>query len=205
MNPSKRKILEEAFALFLTKSYDSVSLREIQDRVGLSRGAIYHHFKSKDEIYDNVIDEFLLPIFSIFSSPPANEKNSLMATIQATLKDRQTYTNKLKEITSFKLVDFYFFKFLFQATEHSESFREKVNLLVEKEFNSWRSVIQTAMRTGEIRSDVDLDSVTQWFIISPMGLGLSSAFCNYVNSINTGDLRNIYLRYYDLLKKSTFA
>lgn len=204
MNPSKRKILDSAFSLFLTGSYTAVSMKEIQEASGLSRGAIYHHFKSKEEIYEEVITEYLLPVFSSYSTVSDEHKGSLLETIQASVKARQSHVNLLKEATSFKLVDFYFFKFVFQATEHSESFKENVNLLVEKEFNSWRNVIQAAMRTGEIRSDIDIDSVTQLFIISPMGLGLSSAFFNYINSVNTNDLRNVYLRYYSLLKKSSF-
>lgn len=35
-----------------------------------------------------------------------------------------------------------------------------------------------------------------------MELGLSSTFFNYIISVNTNDLLNIYLRYYNLLKKS---
>lgn len=204
MNASKRKILDCAFSLFLTGSYDSVSMKEIQEASGLSRGAIYHHFKSKEEIYEEIIMEYLLPAFSSYSMASDEQKGSLLNTIQASVKARQSHVSLLKEATSFKLADFYFFKFIFQATEHSESFRENVNLLVEKEFNSWRSIIQIAMRSGEIRSDIDIDSVTQWFIISPMGLGLSSAFFNYINSVNTNDLRNVYLRYYNLLKKNSF-
>lgn len=204
MNPSKKKILESAFDLFLTNSYDSVSMKQIQDGVGLSRGAIYHHFKSKEEIYENVIDQFLLPVFSSYSSVPESDKTTLLATIQAVIKARQSYISKLRDVTSFKLVDFYFFKFIFQATEHSADFREKANLQIEKEFNSWRAIIQTAMRTGEIRPDIDIDYVAQWFIISPMGLGLSSAFSDYIN-VNSNDLRSTYLRYYQLLKKTGFV
>lgn len=203
MNPSKKKILEKAFNLFLTQSYDSVSMKEVQEQSGLSRGAIYHHFKSKEEIYEDVINQFLLPVFSSYSAIPESDKTSLLSTIQAAIKARQSYINQLKDVTSFKLVDFYLFKFIFQATEHSEVFREKANLQIEKEFNSWRNIIQTAMRTGEIRPDIDIDYITQWFIISPMGLGLSSAFSNYIN-VNSNDLRTTYLKYYQLLKKTSF-
>lgn len=203
MNPSKKKILDKAFNLFINRSYDAVSMKDIQDAAQISRGAIYHHFSSKEEIYEDVLQEYLIPYFETYSTITVNSDCTLMEAIQTAVKARQSHITTLKDIVPFKLADFYFFKFIYQASEYSPSFKEKINLLTEKEFNSWRSIIQGAMRKGEIRSDIDIDSVAQWFIISPMGLGLFSAFSNYIN-INSNDLRSVYLRYYNLLKKQSF-
>ena len=44
-------ILDVAFRLFMEKGYEHTSIQDIIDRLGgLSKGAIYHHFKSKDDI-----------------------------------------------------------------------------------------------------------------------------------------------------------
>lgn len=204
MNPSKKKILENAFNLFLTESYSSVSMQNIQNTSGLSRGAIYHHFKSKEEIFEEVVNQYLMPAFSSYSLIQENDKTSLQNMIYASIKCRQSHINLLKEAASFKLVDFYFFKFIFQASEHCKDFTEQVNTLSEKEFNGWRNAIQSAMRTGEIRSDIDLDYVAQSFMTIPLGLGVFSAFSNYIN-INTKDIRTSYLRFYTLLKKPGFG
>jgi len=204
MNSSKKNILQKAFCLFVTRSYESVTIREIQEASRISRGAIYHHFKSKEEIYEEVVKEYLIPAFSSYSLISESEKNTLSNTIYAAIKNRQNHIVLLKEITSYKLVDFYFFKFIFQATENSSGFREQANLLIEKEFNGWRSIIQTAMRSGEIRSDIDVDYIAQCFITAPFGLGLSAAFSNYIN-INSNDIRSTYLKFYNLLKKTSFG
>lgn len=205
MNPSKKKILEKSFALFLTRSYDSVSMREIQDATRISRGAIYHHFKSKEEIYEQAVIEYLLPIFSSYTMIPEAERKTLQDTIYASDKYRQSHINSLKEITtsSLKLSDYNFLKFTFQATEHSKTFKEQASLMYEKEFNGWRNIIQTAMRTGEIRPDIDIEFVTQQFVISPYGLGLSTAFNTFVHT-NVNDTRTIYLKLYGLLKKTGY-
>lgn len=48
-----RLILEEALKLFIQKGYENTSIQDIIDNLGgLSKGAIYHHFKSKEEIFD---------------------------------------------------------------------------------------------------------------------------------------------------------
>ena len=46
-----QKILDISHKLFLEKGYEQTTIQDIVDNLdGLSRGAIYHHFKSKDEI-----------------------------------------------------------------------------------------------------------------------------------------------------------
>ncbi|MEG1780037.1 MAG: TetR/AcrR family transcriptional regulator [Clostridium sp.] len=48
-----RLILEESLKLFIKKGYENTSIQDIIDNLGgLSKGAIYHHFKSKEEIFD---------------------------------------------------------------------------------------------------------------------------------------------------------
>lgn len=44
------RILEEASRLFLQKGYEKTSMQDIMDATGLSKGAIYHHFASKEDI-----------------------------------------------------------------------------------------------------------------------------------------------------------
>lgn len=47
------KILDVAQRLFLEKGYDNTTIQDIVNELGgLTKGAIYHHFKSKEEIMD---------------------------------------------------------------------------------------------------------------------------------------------------------
>ncbi len=49
------RILSVSTRLFLEKGYDNTSLQDIINELeGLTKGAIYHHFKSKDDIFDAV-------------------------------------------------------------------------------------------------------------------------------------------------------
>ncbi len=51
------KILDVAQRLFLEKGYDNTTIQDIVDHLdGLTKGAVYHHFKSKEEIMDAVGD-----------------------------------------------------------------------------------------------------------------------------------------------------
>lgn len=50
------RILEVSEKLFMEKGYEKTTIKDIIDALGnLSKGAIYHHFKSKEDIVDAVI------------------------------------------------------------------------------------------------------------------------------------------------------
>ncbi|MEZ3434522.1 MAG: TetR/AcrR family transcriptional regulator [Lachnospiraceae bacterium] len=50
-------ILDVSFRLFMEKGYEHTSIQDIIDHLGgLSKGAIYHHFKSKEDILVAVTD-----------------------------------------------------------------------------------------------------------------------------------------------------
>ena len=51
------RILDAAQRLFLQKGYDNTTIQDIVDELGgLTKGAVYHHFKSKEEILNAVSD-----------------------------------------------------------------------------------------------------------------------------------------------------
>ncbi|MFV0395113.1 MAG: TetR/AcrR family transcriptional regulator [Coprobacillaceae bacterium] len=54
----KNEILDAADALFNTKGYDGTSTNDILDKVGIARGTLYHHFKSKEDIMDALIERY---------------------------------------------------------------------------------------------------------------------------------------------------
>ena len=58
---TEERILDVAQRLFLEKGYENTTIQDIVDELsGLTKGAVYHHFKSKDEIMDAVGDRMFL-------------------------------------------------------------------------------------------------------------------------------------------------
>ena len=53
----RRSILDAARQAFAGEGYGSVSMRQLAEAVGLTHGAIYGHFKDKDEIFDALVGE----------------------------------------------------------------------------------------------------------------------------------------------------
>ena len=55
---TRKKILEVSKDLFLKKGFDNTSIQDIINELGgLTKGVIYHHFESKQEILQSIIKE----------------------------------------------------------------------------------------------------------------------------------------------------
>ncbi|MGF1432139.1 TetR/AcrR family transcriptional regulator, partial [Kitasatospora sp. LaBMicrA B282] len=48
--------------LFSEQGYEKTSLREIADRLGVTKAALYYHFKTKDDIVHGIVESMAAPI-----------------------------------------------------------------------------------------------------------------------------------------------
>lgn len=56
----KQLIMEEAMKLFAKQGFEATSIQQITDRCGISKGAFYLSFQSKDELIYELIDHFMI-------------------------------------------------------------------------------------------------------------------------------------------------
>ncbi|WP_066295320.1 TetR/AcrR family transcriptional regulator [Bacillus sp. FJAT-29937] len=56
----KQLIMEKALELFATQGFDATTVQQITDYCGISKGAFYLSFKSKDELIIAIIDHFMM-------------------------------------------------------------------------------------------------------------------------------------------------
>jgi AcrR family transcriptional regulator len=55
--PSTRdRIMEAAIDLFTEQGFDKTSLREVAERVGVTKAALYYHFRSKEDLLSSLIE-----------------------------------------------------------------------------------------------------------------------------------------------------
>ncbi len=59
MNDTRDRILQTALDLFIEQGYETTSLREIAERVGVTKAALYYHFASKEEIFRTLLEPLL--------------------------------------------------------------------------------------------------------------------------------------------------
>ena len=56
MKITKQEILNTALDIFAEKGYDSTILKDISDRLNVTKSALYKHYESKEALWDALID-----------------------------------------------------------------------------------------------------------------------------------------------------
>lgn len=76
----KNEILDAVDELFSQKGFDGTSTNDILEKVGIARGTLYYHFKSKEDILDALIERYLQRLLVVAreiaadKSLPVNER-----------------------------------------------------------------------------------------------------------------------------------
>lgn len=103
MNKTKRKIFEISLKLFAEKGYDATSVEEITAVVGIAKGTLYHHFSSKEDIFNYLVEEgmhLLHNSIEIKTSKLDNIKDKLKAIILIEVKVLFKYKPLISIISS---------------------------------------------------------------------------------------------------------
>lgn len=65
---TKTKIMDAAIKLFSTRGFSAASVDDICEEAGISKGAFYHHFESKQALFVALLDSWLQAIDSAIES-----------------------------------------------------------------------------------------------------------------------------------------
>ncbi|WP_288476722.1 TetR/AcrR family transcriptional regulator [uncultured Pseudomonas sp.] len=89
----EQEILDTALQLFLTEGEDSVTVEMIAEAVGIGKGTIYKHFKSKAEIYLRLMLDYERDLAELFQSDNvARDREALSrAYFEFRMSDPQRY------------------------------------------------------------------------------------------------------------------
>lgn len=55
MTDTKERILQTALRLFAEDGYEAVSVSTIAGELGMTKGALYKHYKNKQDIFDSIV------------------------------------------------------------------------------------------------------------------------------------------------------
>lgn len=74
---TRTRIQEVALELFTEQGYEKTALREIAERLGVTKAALYYHFKSKEEIVESFVEDRIAVLDSLIEwaeSQPSTAK-----------------------------------------------------------------------------------------------------------------------------------
>jgi len=195
MSDTREYIIDQAYGLFLSRSYEAVSISEISKAIGLTKGALYHHFTSKEELFKAVIDKYL--VLDELISPGI--ETTLSELIRNTVeKARKIVHVMLGEQPAF--IPISYMALFVDAFRHYKGFADEKEKILSKEIDKVKLVMDNAIITGEIRGDIDTTIMAINYFSLSTGM-IQNLMHNNSPKLAIDSLRDQLAELYKLLKK----
>jgi AcrR family transcriptional regulator len=137
---TKTKIFQVAARLIAEKGYNGVSMREISEQSGVSKPTIYYYYKSKEEIYKELVNVGLTYVFEMLKEIEA---------LDMPFKARLVQLMKKNFRLCLKHPDFTKFFFSLFTFADAMPFLRKFALEVEENGKILSAMIQKGIDAGE--------------------------------------------------------
>lgn len=145
--------------MFLRSNYEAVTISSIIKTTGLTKGAIYHYFNSKEELFTAVVDKYMID-------------NRIDIEIEhSSLRDLIAYSiNRAKEqiALSFngdKVMPAQHITLIMAAFRYYPGYADIGNKFFRAEVDKWKKVLDTAISNNEIKEDIDSDIMAMNFLV----------------------------------------
>ena len=188
---TKETILEASFKLFLAKGYRGSSMPDIERATKITRGAIFHHFINKEDIFKQSADYFVLSFLEevnygeeyLSSSTPLKAfMGKCLEVIEARMK---TFVQK----TNVEITPASFMSFTLYLRDHYEGWQEKALEYEKRKIDAWEKAINLAKEKNEINPDTNEALLASTFHNLYMGLSYGGAL---VDKLSIPDLEILW-------------
>jgi AcrR family transcriptional regulator len=180
----EERILKVAEQLFLEKGFANTSIDEIAAKADVSKGAVYLHYHSKDDIYFNIVEKALGTMRDMFLQAADREEAGL---------------------EKFRAIGYSFYDFTKKYPEHSNIIYDtnspkpcnplasegRCQVLNGEIGRTMVMAIESGMKDGSIRSDVD--PVAAALVISSSLQGLLKTVLSNQKFVSALGLEEKYL------------
>lgn len=170
--------LEAALDVFSEKSFSEVTLSEIAERVGMTKGALYWHFKNKGDLLSKLIKEIFLDSEIEFAEKLVERE---------TLADLRDYYNKKLMLPDKNDRFIKINAIMLRRFEWPEEVRSNLFTLLKDQIAREKKMINEILlrsrREGDIRQDIEVENASS--AITSVFYGL---YILVLNEIVTDDI-----------------
>jgi len=145
---TKNQILEAALKVFVNSGYAETTMNDIVEKSGLSKGAIYHYYSSKKELFLSLIDYWENYFFG----------NIINKDLSISSSD-----NLLRDITHDVIKTFKSSRYIFLAelefwslANHDSEVRKRITALYVKLLDLFKKIISKGIKEGDYKN-INLD------------------------------------------------
>jgi AcrR family transcriptional regulator len=152
--PVKERLLSVATRLFARHGFEGTSVQDIVDAAGVTKGAMYHYYGSKDdllyEVYHQVLSMQISHLEEIASGPGTAEERLRAAAVDVV----QTSLDNLDDMIVF-------FRSLHMLPEDKQA---RVRAERRRYQEKFRVLVDEGVAAGTFRSDISSDIVVHYFL-----------------------------------------
>ena len=153
---TKELICSEAYKLFAEKGFKEVTMKDICEKTGLSRGGLYRHYSSTEEIFSHIINSLM----QTQENEVLNKIESLVPAKQILLELLNRYQIEMLDSSNCLTLAIYEFFSTLQR-KGNESLLYEQYLLSKK---TWESLIAYGIKTKEF-NDVNAEAIIDIIIL----------------------------------------
>ncbi|MBO8157585.1 MAG: TetR/AcrR family transcriptional regulator [Bacillaceae bacterium] len=154
----RNQILDSAMDCFAEKGYKNTTMDDIVKQSGMSKGALYNYFKSKEDIYLSLLERNTDRTFEYF---------------QKGFTEAETATEKLRRLLSlYYQMDHtdqdwlgrqrVYLEFWIDASMNDE-LRQSMMIHSEKFIHFLKEIVEEGKEKGEFRKDIDSQMISEAF------------------------------------------
>lgn len=159
---TRQQIMSAAIALFCRSGYDATGVASICTQAGVSKGAFYHHFPSKKELFLAIMDDWLNELNLQLQSMRSSEKN-----VPETIMGMAQAIGLVFNVASGQLP--MFMEFMVQAS-HDESIWEASIAPYQQYQRQFAQLIEEGVKEGSFKPGTDIESAAWALIALAVGL-----------------------------------
>lgn len=162
MQPTQQQILDQALDLFIKQGYEKTSLSDISKQIGITKPAIYYYFESKDELVLAVLTRFLDQVEQSLDNILHKEQST-----QSMIQDLLTSLDNSGLIWVVPIgdknqpdrIDFDHYLLLFEGIKNFPEIRQRLNSMYTNAIYLMTRKIRQAQNLGDIRPDIDPETL----------------------------------------------
>jgi AcrR family transcriptional regulator len=176
---TKDLILDAAFTLFLNNNYELVTFTELCRATKLTKGAVYHYFSSKEELFKAVIQKYVLQRHKC--DEPGNLALDKLIEFKIGEIVRREENSIVRQLAKYESAPLNYIQLLFMSYKYYPDFKKIGDSVMSDEIEVWKKSIQISIEQKLIRNDIDVEVTAFTFIsiISNFALRLIHANTSY--------------------------
>lgn len=148
----QQEIVEAARTIIFNKGIESLTVRKIASELKITDGALYRHFKSKDEILSLLITDIEQTLLAAIAESAAKSDDPLIK-MQNIFLAHLNYAEKRKGVT-----------FIVMASLKDRKLQKKMFGVINKYLKVIKGILKQGIAKGQFRADINLESTSIAFL-----------------------------------------